>query len=78
MDIVAKDIIFPWIILDRFITQMTPLNKQTKLLCNSDWAQGSVFFINDCNIDWGVGWRSYTQTEKSRFKQRACQKDHCW
>ena len=55
MDIVAKDIIFPWIILDRFITQMTPLNKQTKLFCKNDWAQGSVFFINDSNIEWGGG-----------------------
>ena len=78
MDIDAKDIISPWIILDRLITQMTPLSKQTKLLCKNDWAQGSVLFINDCNMDWGLGRRSYTKAEKSKFKQKVCQKDHCW
>lgn len=72
MDIDAKDII-SWIILDRLITQMTPLSKQTKLLCKNDWAQGSVLFINDCNMDWGVK-GGVILKQKSKFKTKGMSK----
>lgn len=54
MDIDAKDIISPWIILDRLITQMTPLSKQTKLLCKNDWAQ--ALFCSLMIVIWIGGW----------------------